>query len=95
MDLAPLLAVHDGWVDFFSLDGGVLPTNDWRLVNEDEAPLLEVFRDGAAGVGVDFSAATPGVVLLDPDAEAVEPIADFWRWLDEFHAASLDELDDG
>jgi hypothetical protein len=94
MDLAPLLSVHDGWVDFFSHDGGVLPSREWRVIGEGEAPLLEVFRNGAAAVGVDFSVAKPAVVLLDPDADAVLPIADFWSWLDDFHASSLEEMDD-
>lgn len=94
VDVAPFLAVHDGWVDFFSLDGGLLPADDWRVAAEDEAPFLQIFRNGASAAGFELADPGAGILFLDTDEDQVAQVPDFWRWLDDYYVTSLEELED-
>lgn len=95
VDLLPLQGVHDGWVDFFSLDGGVLPTRDWRVLGEEGAPqFLEIFRDGADALGVELGEPESGFLFMCPDEDSLTAVPDLWEWLDERYAGSLEDLED-
>jgi hypothetical protein len=94
VDLAPLYRVHDGFVDFFSSDGGPLPLDAWRLVRHpdgDGGDLLEFYVNGSNSAG--FEKSDPvHAWYLDPDDEEVVRIDDLWSWLDEMLAVSLEDL---
>lgn len=92
--LAAFYGVHDGWVDFFSLDAGLLPASDWRFGPPEEAAFLEIYRNGSDSLRYDLSTKPPSLVALQPDEEVVQSVQNLWPWLDAAYAETLDDLED-
>jgi hypothetical protein len=93
-ELKRFYEIHNGWVDFFSLDGGLLPVADWRLSTAPDAPYLEIYRNGSDSFGFDVSSKPPVPVALQPNEDIVERVPDLWAWLDQAYASALEDLDD-
>jgi hypothetical protein len=96
-DLTPLYIVHDGWVDFFSGDGGPSRFASWRKVGGQSGSsdsFLEVYVNGSSSAGFDLTVSPAPAYSLLPDENEVEPIPDFWAWLDDALATTLEDLDD-
>ena len=94
-ELLPFYRLHDGFVDFFSSDGGPLPLADWREVRDPDgvAPtLLEFYVDGSCSAGFEVSAPRVRAWHLDPDEDEVRAIEPIWPWLDEVLAGSLEDI---
>lgn len=97
VDISPLYDIHDGWVDFFSGDGGTMPINEWQVLGE-SAPgrrdgFLEVYSTGGSSLGFDLSEspASPYAIWSEGD---VEPLESWWNKLDQRLANNLEPFDD-
>jgi hypothetical protein len=94
-DLLPFYQVHDGWVDFFSEDFGLVPAAQWRRTGAEEngtGGFLSIFSNGSAALGFDLEEGD--AYALWPDDDEVEAVPDFWVALDEWLAEQLDEVGD-
>ncbi|HEX6842554.1 MAG TPA: hypothetical protein VF113_13545 [Stellaceae bacterium] len=96
LDLSALYRIHDGWVDFFSSDDGLLPIGKWHVLGGKGGvpPFLEVYLSGSTSMGFDIASRPARAHALLPDEDTVEPVGDVWAWLDEALANNLEDLDD-
>ena len=96
VELGALYQIHDGWLDFFSSDDGLLPINEWRMLGSKTGtpPFLEIYLNGNTSMGFDMSSRPARAFSLLPDEEIVEPVGDIWAWLDEAFAAGLEDIAD-
>jgi hypothetical protein len=95
VNLLDFYQIHNGWVDLFSGDTGLLPLDEWQIVgreNGDGQGFLEIFTTGGNGMGFDLGETppTPYIIWSDEDIERVE---DFWSRVDSWLATGLQSMD--
>ena len=96
VSLIEFYEVHDGWVDLFSGDMGLLPTGDWQVIGREEGVsdgFLELFLHGGSALGFDLDNSPPTACILWSDGN-VENVDDFWGRLDRWIALNLEDMDD-
>lgn len=95
-DLFPFYSMHNGWVNFFSDDGGLLRVTDWEsFPNADGADpgFVKVASLGSNAFGWDVSSSPPECYTLWPDDDDVERVDEPWSELDGWMSASIKNMD--
>jgi hypothetical protein len=94
IDLLPFYQLHDGWVSVFGGEDGPLPSGEWRIIGQapDIKGFLQIYANGAQGVGFDLDGTPPTPVAIDADEPDVEELEDFWSDLDDRLSATMRSL---
>jgi|GEM_PF-2959448 len=96
-ELIPMLAVHDGWTDFYGGDGGWLPQSEWSKIganHPDGRVLIGVAALGSAVVG--FEPGEPGFPahVIWPNDGRVDSPPSVFDTIDEWNETALSDADE-
>ncbi len=93
IDVSPLYAIHNGWVELASLEDGPLPMADWDLIETQDSKFLQMMSLEEDSMGFDLTESPAKAYMLWRSHQEVEDIEDFWPWLDDFLSESIEDFD--
>jgi hypothetical protein len=95
VDLAPFYQLHDGLVNVWSGDGGLLPIAQWQTLVDPESgqqSLVKMANNGPDAFGFDVSATPVQAYSVWPDEDEVRLEQDTWGFLDNLLASWVEDL---
>jgi hypothetical protein len=94
VDLLPFYRLHDGWVSVFGGEDGPLPSPEWKIIGRapDINGFLQIYANGAQGLGFDLDGTPATPVAIDADEPEVEELEDFWADLDDRLSGTMRSL---
>lgn len=95
VDLSPFYKIHNGLVNFMSYDGGLLPSWEWQTLYDSETKepsLIKIAVDGSEVLGFDISSMPTRLYFIQPDDQSIEPVSNFWFFIDDLIAGCIEDL---
>lgn len=95
VNLAPFYQLHDGLVNFWSGDGGLLPATQWQTLvdpHSGQQSLVKIASHGPDAFGFDVSETPVQAYCVWPDEDEVRPQQDAWGFLDDLLASWVEDL---